>query len=302
MFGMAPGATNISLFTLKRRLHELPRDRNIVLYCHSGAAAGKAKQILDALGFKAFNGGGYKDVLKIVGHAQQRPGSRAADGRSPETGEIGEARGADMIRMVVQVAVVLVVAGPGPELRGSRPSRWPPRPAWPGICHRRQIFTLLFLMLGPFKIIGPFAQLTKGADDQQARHIAWLAIAFASAALLVAALLGRRHPRQLPHPGARDGTGRRTNPFPRRAEKPPQQFEMHADDAPGPTRGHPALRSALMPLAFPTIVTPYGIAAVVVLMTVAPDLQARLGPWAASSSRSCWPTWGSCCWPARSCR
>jgi rhodanese-related sulfurtransferase len=65
--GMAPGATNISIFTLKRRLHELPRDRKIVLYCHSGAAAGKAKEVLDALGFKAFNGGGYKDILKIVG-------------------------------------------------------------------------------------------------------------------------------------------------------------------------------------------------------------------------------------------
>ena len=65
--GMAPGATNISIFTLKRRLNELPRDRKIVLYCHSGAAAGKAKQVLDALGYKAFNGGGYKDILKIVG-------------------------------------------------------------------------------------------------------------------------------------------------------------------------------------------------------------------------------------------
>ena len=37
----------------------------------------------------------------------------------------------------------------------------------------------------------------------------------------------------------------------------------------------PDLKVALMPLAFPTIVTPYGIAAVVVLMTVAPDTQAR---------------------------
>ena len=44
--GMAPGATNISIFTLKRRLHELPRDRKIVLYCHSGAAAGKAKEMM----------------------------------------------------------------------------------------------------------------------------------------------------------------------------------------------------------------------------------------------------------------
>ena len=64
--GMASGATNISLFTLKRRLHELPRDRKIVLYCHSGAAAGKAKQMLEAVGFKAFNGGGCKDVKKAV--------------------------------------------------------------------------------------------------------------------------------------------------------------------------------------------------------------------------------------------
>ena len=53
-----------------------------------------------------------------------------------------------------------------------------------------QIFTLLFLMLGPFKIIGPFVQLTKGADHRQAHRIAWVSIAFASAALLVAALLG----------------------------------------------------------------------------------------------------------------
>jgi len=65
--GMARGATNISAFTLKRRLDELPRDRKIVLYCHSGAVAEKTKRMLDGLGFKAFNGGGYEDILKIVG-------------------------------------------------------------------------------------------------------------------------------------------------------------------------------------------------------------------------------------------
>jgi rhodanese-related sulfurtransferase len=65
--GVAPGATHISLFTLKRRLDELPRDRKIVLYCGTGGRAGKAKQILEAAGFKAFNGGGYKDILKIIG-------------------------------------------------------------------------------------------------------------------------------------------------------------------------------------------------------------------------------------------
>ena len=38
-----------------------------MLYCGTGGRAEKAKEVLDAQGFKAFNGGGYKDVLKIVG-------------------------------------------------------------------------------------------------------------------------------------------------------------------------------------------------------------------------------------------
>jgi phage shock protein E len=65
--GIAPGATHISLFTLKRHLDELPHDRDIVLYCGTGGRAGKAKQVLEAAGFKAFNGGGYEDIVKIIG-------------------------------------------------------------------------------------------------------------------------------------------------------------------------------------------------------------------------------------------
>ena len=64
--GMAPGATNIPLSALKRQMDDLPRNRNIVLYCGTGGRAGKAKEVLEAKGFKAFNGGGYKDVLKLV--------------------------------------------------------------------------------------------------------------------------------------------------------------------------------------------------------------------------------------------
>ena len=70
--GIAPGATHISLFTLKRRMDELPRDRNIVLYCGTGGRAGKAKQVLEAAGFKAFNGGGYQTILKILGSTTAR--------------------------------------------------------------------------------------------------------------------------------------------------------------------------------------------------------------------------------------
>ena len=55
---------------------DLPRDRAIVLYCGTGARAGKAREILDAKGLKAFNGGGYKDVLKILEGAGKTPQAR----------------------------------------------------------------------------------------------------------------------------------------------------------------------------------------------------------------------------------
>lgn len=63
--GTVPGAKAISLFGLKRHLDELPRDRTILTYCATGGRAGKAKQILEAAGFKAANGGGYARILKI---------------------------------------------------------------------------------------------------------------------------------------------------------------------------------------------------------------------------------------------
>ena len=64
--GMVPGATNISLGRLKSHLKELPRDRMIVTYCGTGARAAAGLQILEANGFKAANGGGYKAILKIL--------------------------------------------------------------------------------------------------------------------------------------------------------------------------------------------------------------------------------------------
>ena len=64
--GMAPGATNIPFLKLKNRLNELPRDRTIVTYCGTGGRAGKAKELLEANGFKAANGGGYKAIRKIL--------------------------------------------------------------------------------------------------------------------------------------------------------------------------------------------------------------------------------------------
>ncbi len=66
--GVAPGATNIPLLRLKRHLAELPRDKTIVTYCGTGERAGKAKDMLEAAGFMAVNGGSYAGMSKILEH------------------------------------------------------------------------------------------------------------------------------------------------------------------------------------------------------------------------------------------
>jgi phage shock protein E len=71
--GVAPGATNIPLLRLKHRLGDLPHRKKIVTYCGTGERAGKAKDILEANGFKAFNGGSYATILKIMRHSKRYP-------------------------------------------------------------------------------------------------------------------------------------------------------------------------------------------------------------------------------------
>jgi multiple antibiotic resistance protein len=56
------------------------------------------------------------------------------------------------------------------------------------------------------------------------------------------------------------------------------QTVMQQFDHSGTTTRHeyePSMRLAVSPLAFPTIVTPYGIAAVIVFMTLTPDFATR---------------------------
>jgi phage shock protein E len=65
--GIASGATSIPLLRLKRHLDELPRNKTILTYCGTGERAGKARDILEAAGFKAVNGGSYEGILKILG-------------------------------------------------------------------------------------------------------------------------------------------------------------------------------------------------------------------------------------------
>jgi multiple antibiotic resistance protein len=137
-----------------------------------------------------------------------------------------------------------------------------------------KIFTVLFLMLGPFKIAGPFAKMTHGADNTLTRKTAFQGIFFSCLALLFAAFMGETF---LSNYGI---------PLPILAPSGGfillltalisiiQQFKPsipHVEEAVPPT-----LKSAISPLAFPTVVTPYGIAALIVFLAISSDLHNRL--------------------------
>lgn len=136
-----------------------------------------------------------------------------------------------------------------------------------------EIFALLFLMLGPFKIIAPFLKITEGIDTAIARRTALQATVFASAALLIAGLLGDSiiSKYSIPLPLLTLSAG--VILFLVALQKILHQFEPISEAAEGAVPAA-CMRTAMMPLAFPTIVTPYGIAALVVFVSVAPDLQA----------------------------
>jgi phage shock protein E len=61
-----PGATNIPLLKLEGALPELPRNKTFVTFCLRGGRAERARNLLEANGLKAINGGGYRNVLKIL--------------------------------------------------------------------------------------------------------------------------------------------------------------------------------------------------------------------------------------------
>ena len=137
-----------------------------------------------------------------------------------------------------------------------------------------QIFTLLFLMLGPFKLLGPFVKITKNTDQAFARKIAMRAILYSLAALTLAAFLGGKMLSNFGIPVPILTLSGGIILFLVALLNVIKQFEpVKTQEA---STGIPTLEVALYPLAFPTIVTPYGIAAVIVFNTLTPDLRAKL--------------------------
>jgi len=66
--GMIEGSQNIPLSELRARVKELPRSKNIIVYCQVGQRGYFAARVLSQLGFKVMNlNGGYKTYSHAIG-------------------------------------------------------------------------------------------------------------------------------------------------------------------------------------------------------------------------------------------
>ena len=115
--GSMPGAVNIPLANLRRRLDELPRDKQIVVFCRVGLIAYNAARVLQAHGFtNHYNlSGGYETwhaatrAPAIVGQAFQAAAAQPGKALDLQTAEASLAKVVDVNACGLQC--------PGPVMR-----------------------------------------------------------------------------------------------------------------------------------------------------------------------------------------
>jgi multiple antibiotic resistance protein len=136
-----------------------------------------------------------------------------------------------------------------------------------------KIFTFLFVTLGPFNVLGPFASMTFGRDDAFKRRLALEGTGIAAIALLIAATIGARTLRDWEvSTEALLLTGGIILFLVALRVVLQQYAPLEAPSERPVSTSAPAASSwlAFAPLAFPTIVTPFGIAVLVVALRLRP--------------------------------
>lgn len=147
-----------------------------------------------------------------------------------------------------------------------------------------ELFVYFFVMLGPIKLLAPFARVSQGADAPARHRLALRATAISTIVLVAAATLGTAllSRWQVSTPAMilaasivlfwvafRMVTGFYGGPPEARA--PPS-----VSDEPRPPPPPPIAQAAMTPVAVPGIVTPYGVALVILLVANAHDVQRLL--------------------------
>ena len=130
------------------------------------------------------------------------------------------------------------------------------------------VFVLLFITLGPIKILGPFAQLTRDVDEAKMKQIAVRAFVLAVIAVVVGGFAGRILAQNWQISVAALTLAGGIIFFVVGLRLVLEQYQpAHAAPVPLPE----APMAAALRIAFPTLVTPYGIAALIALLVNSPD-------------------------------
>ena len=131
----------------------------------------------------------------------------------------------------------------------------------------QRVFVFLFLMLGPVKILLPFAEMTRHGDAAFRRQLADRAILFSAAALLLAAVLGDNMIANFGIPLPVLALAGGLILFLVALNTILEQFA--APLPPKPEMAPRDLHTLAARLAFPTVVTPSGVAAIIVFCALA---------------------------------
>jgi multiple antibiotic resistance protein len=128
------------------------------------------------------------------------------------------------------------------------------------------IFTAFMVMLGPMKLVAPFASLTSQMDEKSARSVGSKAFLYACVGGIVAAVVGQNTlvSWRISLPALHLTAGVVLLLVALKAVL--AQYESETEK---PTSAPPNL--ALSPLAFPTILTPHGIAIFILLLAITRD-------------------------------
>jgi len=130
------------------------------------------------------------------------------------------------------------------------------------------VFVLLFITLGPIKLLGPFMQLTRDVDEAKMKGIAVRAFVLAVIAVLVGGFGGRVLVQNWQISVAALTLAGGIMFFLVGLRLVLEQYQpVHAAPAPLPE----APMAAALRVAFPIVVTPYGIAALIALLVNSPD-------------------------------
>jgi multiple antibiotic resistance protein len=140
-----------------------------------------------------------------------------------------------------------------------------------------QLFTFLFVMLGPFKLLGPFTHMTRGLDDAVVRQIALRAFGVAVAAVVAGGFVGTTVMQSWNVSIAALTLAGGLIFLLVGLQIVLQQYEpphREAEHVPAAT-SHASPFALAVRITFPAIVTPYGIAALIVLLAHRDDFVAK---------------------------